>query len=102
VRFLYTIGQRQLPDAFIEVDELLRRVGDVASTSKWETACYLEYLLGRFVYAQPFRLKRDARLRDAVLRLLDALVSSGSSAAYRMRDDFVTPLPSLPPTVAPL
>ncbi|MDP1860628.1 MAG: hypothetical protein Q8K82_18275 [Gemmatimonadaceae bacterium] len=102
VRFLYTIGQRQLPDAFIDVDELLRRVGDVASASKSETAFYLESLLGRFVYAQPFRLKRDARLRDAVLRLLDALVSSGSSAAYRMRDDFVTPLPSLPPAAVPL
>ena len=101
-RFLYTIGQQQLPDAFIEVDALLRRVGNVASTSKSETAFYLESLLGRFVYAQPFRLKRDARLRDAVLRLLDALVSSGSSAAYRMRDDFVTPLPSLPSAVAPL
>jgi hypothetical protein len=25
--------------------------------------------------------------------LLDALVEQGSSAAFRMRDDFVTPLP---------
>jgi hypothetical protein len=38
------------------------------------------------------RLKTDPPLRDAVLNLLDVLVSTGSSAAYWMRDDFVTPV----------
>jgi hypothetical protein len=31
-------------------------------------------------------------MRAAILFLLDALVETGSSAAFRMRDDFVTPL----------
>ncbi|QTD31732.1 hypothetical protein [Pseudomonas fluorescens] len=35
--------------------------------------------------------KRDPTLREAILYVLDVLVESGSSAAFRMRDDFVTP-----------
>jgi len=37
-------------------------------------------------------LKEQAALREAVLMLLDALIDLGSSAAFRMRDDFVTPI----------
>ena len=39
----------------------------------------------------PDALKQDNLLRNAVLYLLDQLVDAGSSTAYRMRDDFVTP-----------
>jgi hypothetical protein len=45
----------------------------------------------RHVYGRPVELKQDQAFRDAVLLLLDILVESGSSAAFRMRDDFVTP-----------
>ena len=31
-------------------------------------------------------------MQEAVLCLLDTLVDKGSSAAFRMRDDFVTPV----------
>lgn len=93
-RFLYTIGQQSLPDAFMVVDGVVARGHGAALVSEPETAFYLESLLGRFVYGQPHRLKVDHRLRDAVLRLLDLLVVAGSSAAYRMRDDFVTPIRS--------
>ena len=40
-------------------------------------------------------LKRQRELREAILSLLDLLVENGSSAAFRLRDDFVTPV-SLP------
>ena len=40
------------------------------------------------------RLKRDQRIRSAVLYILDCLVESGSWAAFRMRDDFVRPAAS--------
>jgi conflict system STAND superfamily ATPase len=93
-RFLFSIGQQSLPDAFVDVDALVRR-GDAARlVTNTNVAYYLEALLGRFVYAQPYRLKTNARLFESVLRLLDALVIAGSSAAYRMRDDFVTPVPT--------
>ena len=43
-------------------------------------------------YSKPLRLKTNAEVRSAGLRILDQLVDSGSSAAYRVRDDFVTPI----------
>jgi hypothetical protein len=91
LRFLYTVGRQALPGALVDVDAVLSRGEPVRLTAGRDTAYYLESLLGQFVYAQPLRLKRDPALRSAVLRLLDALVAAGSSAAYRMRDDFVTP-----------
>jgi len=45
----------------------------------------LEVLLQRHVYARPLKLKRDPALRDAILFVLDVLVESGSSAAFRIR-----------------
>jgi hypothetical protein len=91
-RFLYTIGQQSLPEAFEVIDSVLRRGDAVRVVSESEASFYVESLLGRFVYGQPQRLKTDPGLRAAVLRVLDVLVSAGSSAAYRMRDDFVTPM----------
>ena len=57
------------------------------------TVFMLEVLLQRHVYARPLELKGfgDPALREAILYVLDVLVESGSSAAFRMRDDFVTP-----------
>ena len=46
----------------------------------------------RFVYGKPKLIKEDPEIREAVLFLLDVLVDPGSSYAYRMRDDFVTPI----------
>ena len=56
-----------------------------------DTIFILEVLLQRYVYGRPLEVKRDTAIREAVLYLLDALVDGGSSAAFRMRDDFVTP-----------
>ena len=58
------------------------------------TVFCLESLLGRYVYGQPLLLRTEPNLRQAILAILDNLVDAGSSAAYRMRDDFVTPLSS--------
>ena len=60
--------------------------------SDGNTVFYLESLLQRYVYGEPLRVKSDPKLRVAVLAILDSLVDSGSSAAYRMRDDYVTPV----------
>jgi hypothetical protein len=94
LRFLYHIGERSLPEAFVRVANSLKR-GDVqAMLHKTNTVFLLEVLLQRYVYGRPLELKRDRAIREAVLFLLDTLAENGSSAAFRMRDDFVTPGPS--------
>lgn len=91
-RFLYHIGQQSLPSAFVWIAAALRR-GDVQKMLVLSNTVFmLEVLLQRYVYGRPIELKRDDRMRNAALFILDCLVESGSSAAFRMRDDFVTPI----------
>ena len=90
-RFLYHIGERSLPDAFVRVGDALRCGNTQKMLAKSNTVFVLEVLLQRYVLGRPLELKRDDRIRDAVLFILDCLVEAGSSAAFRMRDDFVTP-----------
>lgn len=91
VRFLYHIGERSLPEAFVRIASAVQRGDPPKMLSKSNTVLMLEVLLQRYVYGRPLELKRARDLRDAVLFLLDCLVEAGSSAAFRMRDDFVTP-----------
>lgn len=91
LRFLYHIGERSLPVAFIRIAQALQRGNAPEMLVKSNTVFMLGVLLQRHVYGRPVELKQDQALRDAVLLLLDILVESGSSAAFRMRDDFVTP-----------
>lgn len=90
-RFLYHIGERSLPDAFVRIAAALRRGNVQKMLASSNTVFLLEVLLQRYVYGRPLELKRDDGMRDAVLFILDCLVESGSSAAFRMRDDLVTP-----------
>lgn len=91
VRFLYHIGERSMPAAFERIANVLRRGNHAEMLGESNTVFMLEVLLQRHVYARPLELKRDPALREAILYVLDVLVESGSSAAFRMRDDFVTP-----------
>jgi len=90
-RFLYHIGQRSLPEAFVRVADALRRGDAEKMLEQKNTVFMLEVLLQRYVYGRPLELKRDARIREVVLFILDFLVETGSAAAFRMSDDFVTP-----------
>jgi len=92
VRFLYLIGEQSLPRAFLTVAEILKRGDASALLSQSNTIFCLGRILQQHVYGAPRALKANAELQAAVLELLDHLVEAGSSAAYRMRDDFVTPL----------
>lgn len=92
VRFLYDIGEHSLPEAFVNIANRLRVGEPQLMLRKTNTIFMLEVLLQRHVYGRPLELKRERTLRDAVLFLLDLLVEQGSSAAFRMRDDFVTPI----------
>jgi hypothetical protein len=92
IQFLYDIGERSLPKAFVYICNSLRIGEPQVMLRKNNTVFMLEVLLQRHVYGRPLELKRDGKLRDAVLFLLDLLVELGSSAAFKMRDDFVTPI----------
>ncbi len=92
VRFLHAIGSKSLPHAFRRISSRLVAGDSAQMLSKSNTVFLLELLLGGFIYGRPAELKGDRDTRSAVLLLLDALVERGSSAAFRMRDDFVTPL----------
>jgi conflict system STAND superfamily ATPase len=92
VRFLYHIGEQSLPAAFMRIADKLKSGSADVLLKKRNTAFMLEVLLQRHVYGRPLELKKDRGIRDAVLAILDILVENGSSAAFRMRDDFVTPI----------
>jgi hypothetical protein len=92
VRFLYYVGEQSLPEAFIRIAKRLRDGDSGSLLGRSNTRFMLETLLSRYVYARPLELKKRSDLRNAVLSLLDFLVDNGSSAAFRMRDDFVTPV----------
>ena len=91
VQFLYHIGERSLPRSFVRIAEALGRGDQQAMLRGGDTVFLLEVLLERYVYGRPLELKRERRIRESVLFLLDGLVEAGSSSAFRMRDDFVTP-----------
>lgn len=93
LRFLYHIGERALPEAFVEIWKFLVKDERKDLFRISNTVYILEVLLQRYVYGRPLELKSATELREAVLTILDKLVDAGSSAAFRMRDDFVTPLP---------
>jgi hypothetical protein len=93
LRFLYDIGEQSLPEAFIRIAKRLEQGDPQQMMRKSNSVFMLEVLLQRYVYGKPLELKRRGDLREAVLFLLDLLVELGSSAAFRMRDDFVTPVP---------
>jgi hypothetical protein len=90
-RFLNSIGERSLPAAFVHLSQHLQGAIPAMALGGTNTLYYLENALRGWVYGRPAALKQDKTVRDAVLHLLDQMVEAGSSVAYRMRDDFVTP-----------
>lgn len=52
----------------------------------------LEASLGNLVYSGSLEIRRNNVLRAATLSVLDTLIEAGSAVAFRIRDDFLTPL----------
>jgi tRNA A37 threonylcarbamoyladenosine biosynthesis protein TsaE len=95
--FLYHVGEQSVLGAFILIANSLKQ-GNIGQMllNKSDTVFMLEALLRRHVYGKPIELKENGERRSAVLFILDQLVENGSSSAYKMRDDFVTPVPAVP------
>src|SRR5690606_15153323 len=88
--FLYKLGGGALPDALITVEQKTRDAAGLLATPLAQSS--LESVLARLVYGGTLSIRRRPELTATVLRLLDHLVDAGSSAAFRMRDEFLTPL----------
>ena len=58
------------------------------------TLMQLEQALSGLVYSGALEVRRDVSLRNATMTVLDCMVGAGSCAAFRIRDDFLTPLRS--------
>lgn len=87
--YFYYVGDMVLPKGFVTASDKLK--GVVIKAHSNSIFC-LEQTMQRHVYGTPQKLKSDPLVREAVINILDFLVDSGSSAAFKMRDDFVTPM----------
>lgn len=93
VRLLGGIGTFLLPNGLLWIDTVLNR-GDAREllggrNELFNLACILSF----YIFGRTSLLREDYNLRDAVLRILDAMVNQGASAAYRMRDFLISPMP---------
>jgi hypothetical protein len=88
--FLYEIGAATLPLPLVAIAAKLgeQERGSILSQA---TVFYLERILIRLVQGGSTNMLARDDVRKAILFLLDELVEQGSSTAYKLRDDFVTP-----------
>lgn len=90
--YLAKAGTTTLPGALIDVASKLSESSKAVLN---ETAIfYLEEILTRLIYGGNSQIRAQTELRQATLTVLDALVASGSSPAFKLREDFLTPVAS--------
>jgi len=89
--YLAKAGTPTLPDSLSDV---ATKLGEASGRSLLNetTIFYLEEILTRLIYGGDTRIRTEGSLRQATLAILDALVAAGSSPAFKLRDDFLTPV----------
>jgi hypothetical protein len=88
--YLAKPGTPTLPDALVDVANKLIEGAGRAHLNE-NAIFHLEEILTRLIYGGNSRIRSEVTLRQATLIILDALVAAGSSPAYKLRDDFLTP-----------
>ena len=91
--YLCKIGSSTLPASIADLAAKLSTPNPATLLSE-ATVIYLEEILTRLIYGGNRQLRAQVDLRQSSVKLLDALVAAGSSVAYKLRDDFLTPAPS--------
>jgi hypothetical protein len=89
--YLYHIGRESLPEALVLIAEKFPASLGEALPSDSNASFYLNAIVSRLMFADLPRLKSQPSIRAAILKVLDGLIESGSSIAFQLRDDFVTP-----------
>jgi hypothetical protein len=92
LRLLDSVGSSLLPDALTLLDDRLQHGDRQAMIGTRDALFTLTCILTPLVFGQTSILRKSPVLRDAALRVLDAMVASGSSAGYRMREFLITPI----------
>ncbi len=80
-----------IPGSLPVLSEKLAGLPDHTSVSQAAIAS-VETILTNLVYTGASEIRSEPSKRTATLELLDMLVEAGSSAAFKLRDDFLTPL----------
>lgn len=92
IRLLDSIGGTiLLPHGLVWLDERLQQGKADEMISDRNSLFLLARILSPLVYARTGELRRSPSLRTATLRILDAMIRLGSSAAFRMREFLISP-----------
>lgn len=91
IQYLYQIGEASLPNAFtLIIEKFGDRLGEAVAADS-NIKFHLDALVSRVLFENLSAVRKTQRLRESMMAILDALVQSGSSIAFQLRDDFVTP-----------
>jgi hypothetical protein len=90
VRILDSVGNSLLPKALWWLDDRLQAGEPSQMIGDHSTLFSLARILSPLVFGQTEVLRQSPDMRDATIRVLDAMVQQGSSAAYRMREFLIT------------
>lgn len=89
--YLFKIGKNSLPGALVLITNKYGGGLGEALVTDTNICWHLDAILSRLLFEDLHRLKKTEKIRVAVIGILDALVYAGSSVAFQLRDDFVTP-----------
>jgi hypothetical protein len=93
ISLLDSVGnQSLLPDGIEWIAEQLRSGSTAALIADRNSLFLLTRVLTPIVYGRTSAARRSRTLREAILAILDAMIDSGSSAAFRMREFLITPM----------
>jgi hypothetical protein len=91
IRLLDSVGSSLLPGALTLLDDRLQHGDSQAMIGDSNSLFSLTRILTPLIFGQTSTLRKSPALRDATLRILNAMVEAGSSAGYRMREFLITP-----------
>jgi len=93
VRVLDSIANKPLlPNALLSLASHLKTSEAQGLLDDRGTLFHLARILTPIIYARTTDLRKSWNLRGATLTILDAMINAGSSAAFRMREFFITPV----------
>lgn len=92
VRVLDSVGNKALlPDALRWLHTSLLSGDAKELLGERDTLFHLTRILTPIIYGRTAATRKAADLRDAILHILRGMIDAGSSAAFRMREFFISP-----------